>query len=190
MICFQMPTFSLQFPADEIEALASRFGYADDARLLATGAAARARGYYTRAEFVTACAWKTARSRSKVATNTQRAVIKATRQALTTTDEQTRMNALLELHGVGVPTASTLLYVAFPDDYPILDVRALESLGVKPRSQYPVSFWLQYLDACRDLARRCAVSIRTLDKALWQYSKEQSATRPPLRAMDFGPASG
>jgi hypothetical protein len=84
------------------------------------------------------------------------------------------MNALLELKGVGVPTASTLLYVAFPDDYPILDVRALESLGVKPRSQYPVSFWLQYLDACRELARRCGVSIRTLDKALWQHSKEPS----------------
>ena len=45
-----------------------------------------------------------------------------------------------------MPTASTLLYFAFPDDYPILDVRALESLGVKPRSQYPVSFWLEYLD--------------------------------------------
>ena len=55
------------------------------------------------------------------------------------------MTALLELDGVGVPTASTLLYCAFPDHYPILDVRALESLGVKPRSQYPLSFWLGYL---------------------------------------------
>ena len=52
-----------------------------------------------------------------------------------------------------MPTASTLLYFAFPDDYPILDVRALESLGVKPRSQYPVSFWLGYLAACRQIAR-------------------------------------
>jgi hypothetical protein len=62
----------------------------------------------------------------------------------------------------------------FPDDYPILDVRALESLGVKPRSQYPVSFWLEYLSACRGLARRHGVSIRTLDKALWQHSKERA----------------
>ena len=73
-----------------------------------------------------------------------------------------------------MPTASTLLYFAFPDDYPILDIRALESLGVKPRSTYPVSFWLEYLDACRELAARAGVSIRTLDKALWQYSKELS----------------
>jgi hypothetical protein len=172
---FRMPTFKVQFPASEIEALATRFGYADDARLLAVGAAARTRGYYTREEFVEACAWKTARSRPKVASNTEAAVVEATSKAFAVSDEATRMNALLELEGVGVPTASTLLYVAFPDDYPILDVRALESLGVKPRSQYPVSFWLQYLTACRELARRRDVSIRTLDKALWQYSKERGA---------------
>jgi hypothetical protein len=160
-----MPTFELQFPAAEIAALASRFGDADDARLLGAAAAARARGHYTREEFIAVCAWKTARSRSKVASNPERAVVEATRRALATPDEETRMDALLELQGVGVPTASTLLYFAFPDDYPILDVRALESLGVKPRSQYPVRFWLAYLCACRDLARRSRVSIRTLDKA-------------------------
>jgi hypothetical protein len=75
---------------------------------------------------------------------------------------------------VGAPTASTLLYVAFPDDYPILDVRALESLGVKSRSTYPVSFWLAYLEACRTLARENGVSLRTLDRALWEHSKERS----------------
>jgi hypothetical protein len=120
------------------------------------------------------CGWKTVRSRPKVASNTEDAVVDATRRALAAEDEATRITALLALDGVGVPTASTLLYFAFPDDYPILDVRALESLGVKPRSQYPVGFWLEYLAACRELARRAGVSIRTLDKALWQYSKELS----------------
>jgi hypothetical protein len=172
-----MPTFELQFPAGDVEALASRFGYPDDARLLEAGVAARARGHYTREEFIEVCAWKTTRSRSKVTSNTEAAVVEATGKALATSDEATRMSALLELEGVGVPTASTLLYVAFPDDYPILDVRALESLGVKPRSQYPVSFWLTYLSFCRELARSCGVSIRTLDKALWQHSKERAATR-------------
>jgi hypothetical protein len=54
-------------------------------------------------------------------------------------------------------------------------VRALESFGVKPRTQYPVSFWLAYLGACRELAQRHGVDIRTLDKALWQHSKEADA---------------
>jgi hypothetical protein len=38
-----------------------------------------------------------------------------------------------------------------------------------------VSFWLEYLLACRTLAGRHGVSIRTLDKALWQHSKERGS---------------
>jgi hypothetical protein len=171
-----VPTFKLQFPARQIQALASRFPDFDESRLLAAGAVARARGHYTRQEFIEVCAGKTVRSRAKVARNGEATVIETTGRALATSDEATRMGALLELEGVGVPTASTLLYCTFPSDYPILDVRALESLGVKPRSQYPVSFWLGYLSACRELAGRHGVSLRTLDKALWQYSKER-ATR-------------
>jgi len=172
-------TFQLQFPADEIEPLAVRSGYVDDPRRLALGAAARGRGFYTKEEFIAVCEWKTPRSRPKVAANTEAAVVQATRRALTADDERTRVEALLKLGGVGIPTASTLLYFAYPSDYPILDFRALESLGVKSRSTYPVSFWLQYLEACRELARQNGVSLRTLDLALWQHSKEQSATVVP-----------
>jgi GrpB-like predicted nucleotidyltransferase (UPF0157 family) len=168
------PRFELQFPIGEVPALASRFPVMDDGPGLTVGIAVRARGHYTRAEFIEVCAWKTARSRPKVAANSEPAVVDATRRALTADDEARRISALLELEGVGVPTASTLLYFVFPEAYPILDVRALESLGVKPRSGYPVSFWLAYLSACRTLARRAGVSIRTLDKALWQHSKERN----------------
>lgn len=167
-------TFRLQFRAEEIEALAARFGSPDESRLLAVGAAVRSRGHYMRAEFIEVCAWKTPRSRPKVSANNEAAVAEATGRALAASVEATRFAALLELQGVGAPTASTLLYCAFPDDYPILDVRALESLGVKARSSYPMSFWLGYLEACRALALASGVSIRTLDKALWQYSKERS----------------
>src|SRR5947209_19907179 len=103
--------FELQFPAREIEPLAGRFGYVDDAPLLTRGTAACARGYYTRGEFIEVCAWKTPRSRPRVASNSRRSIVTRTGRALTVTDESDRITALLELHGVGVPTASTLLYV-------------------------------------------------------------------------------
>jgi hypothetical protein len=169
-----MPAFRMQFPCRDVGPLASRFGALDDAACHAAGGAARERGHYSRKELVLVCAWKTARSRSRVAANSAKDIKRATQRALATENEATRMEALLTLTGVGVPTASTLLYFAFPDAYPILDVRALESLGVKARSQYPVSFWLAYLGACRELAVQCGVDIRTLDRALWQYSKEQA----------------
>jgi hypothetical protein len=174
-----VPAFEIQFPPEQVPELAARFPELDESAPDAIGAAARARGYYLRREFLLACAWKSPRSAPRVALNTESAVRAATRRALADPDETIRMQALLSLNGVGVPTASTLLYFAFPALYPILDVRALESLGVKPRSQYPIGFWLGYLEECRALAARCGVSIRTLDKALWQWSKERSAAAWP-----------
>jgi len=165
--------FELQFDPALITGLAARFGYTEDDRCLAAGRAARRRGFYTRDEFLLVCAWKTPRSRPKVAVNDEEAVRRATARALAAIDERDRLEALTALTGVGVPTASTLLFFAFPDDYPILDVRALESLGQKGRSTYPASFWLEYLAACRRLALEHDVSVRTLDKALWQHSKER-----------------
>ena len=168
-------SFVLQFPPEEIPALAARFGDTDDEPCRRAGAAARARGRYRRGEFLLVCAWKSARSRPLVAANSAAAIGCATGAALAATGEAERMEALLVLDGVGVPTASVLLHFAHPADYPILDVRALESLGHKGRSVYPVSFWLRYLDACRALAARHGVSVRTLDKALWQHSRECAA---------------
>jgi hypothetical protein len=172
-----LAAFELQFPAAEIQSLALRFPGQDDPGFRVTGAAVRARGYYTRGEFIRVCRWKTPRSAPKVTANSARTVRRATGSALVTEDEQVRMQALLGLDGVGVPTASTLLYCVWPERYPILDVRALESLGVKPRSVYPLRFWLEYLAACRALSARYDVDLRTLDKALWQHSKERSMPR-------------
>ena len=170
-----MPDFELQFPPEQIQALASRFAYDEDVASSAAGAAAAARGHYTRDEFLRVCAWKSARSRPLLQSNDAPAVEAATRAAFATPDEAARMGALTGLRGVGVPVASALLHFAFPDRYPILDVRALESLGRKGRSVYPVSFWLAYLHSCRDLAAEHGVSLRTLDKALWQHSKEHGS---------------
>ena len=162
----------LQFDPAEIAALAARFPPGDDSSVAAIGAAAARRGHYTRGELMAVCEWKSPRSRPLVARNTRAAVTRATRRALSSADERDRIEALLALSGVGVPTASVLLHFASPAAYPILDVRALEALGVKGRSTYPVAFWLEYLETCRAIAAEHGVSLRTLDKALWQFSKE------------------
>jgi hypothetical protein len=168
--------FALQFPADEIPRLAARFSYSkSDETCLAAGATARERGHYSREEFILICAWKTERSKRRVASNSEPAIELATRRVFRSRDEGKRIETLTGLDGVGVPTGSALLYFAFPDDYPILDVRALESLGQKARTVYPINFWLEYLLACRRIAGEANVSIRTLDKALWQASKERGS---------------
>ena len=57
--------------------------------------------------------------------------------------------------------------------YPILDYRALWSLSLKLPKCYSFEFWWAYVEYCRELSSRNGVDMRTLDKALWQYSKEK-----------------
>ncbi len=173
--------FTLQLDPAQISALAARFPVTDDRRVTAAGRAAAARGHYTRAEFMLVCRWKTVRSMPRVASNSASAIRKATATAFATAELVDQISALLALDGVGMPTASTLLHFAFPERFPLLDVRALASLGVV-RSSYTPAFWARYVEACRRLAGASGVSLRTLDKALWQYSKEGSvSSRAPVR---------
>jgi hypothetical protein len=169
-----MASFRLQFPLAEIEPLAARFGEGDgDGAIAAAAGAARERGFYTKPELVLICEWKTARSRSRVAKNTDAFVERITAAAFATGDEHERMAALCVLRGVDTPSASVLLHFAFPDRYPIIDWRALESLGRRESPPYSIAYWLSYVDACRELATQAGVSMRVLDKALWQYSRER-----------------
>jgi hypothetical protein len=169
-----MDGFALQFDPAQLPALAARFPDSDETEVSAAGQAARLRGYYTRSEFVTVCRWKTPRSAPKVALNSAAAIRRACQAAFATESLEPQIRIILGLSGVGVPTASTLLHFAFPERFPILDVRALESLGVTGRSSYTPAFWASYVVACRSLAAAHGVSLRALDKALWQYSKERS----------------
>jgi hypothetical protein len=170
-----MPTFALQFPIRQVPEYAAR--YADeDGEVLAIGRRARDRGHYTLEEFVTACRWKTPRSAPLVAQNSADSVEAATRAALgETNSERERVEALLSLRGVGWPTSSVLLHLAYPERYPILDVRALHALGVRAPSTYSFRFWQAYVAACVRLAEQAGMDGRTFDQALWQWSKEQGS---------------
>ena len=168
-----MPAFTLQFPLEQVRELAGRFPSEGDAEMLALGRAARERGHYRRDEFVVVCRWKTPRSGPLVAENDADVVEARTGVALSpASGERERIEALRSLRGVEWATASVLLHLAYPDRYPILDTRALHALGVRSAS-YSFRFWEAYVTACRDLATRATVDGRTLDQALWQWSREQ-----------------
>jgi hypothetical protein len=166
--------FVLQFPMSEVPDLAARYAYEDDEAVIAMGEAACVRGYYSRDEFVAVCRWKTPRSASRVALNSVESIERATGAALAeSSSERARIEALRSLHGVEWPTASVLLHLSYPERYPILDKRALHALGVRAPSAYSFRFWWAYVTACRQLAEQAGVDGRTLDQALWQWSKEQ-----------------
>lgn len=169
-----MPEFELQFPIEQVREYAARYAYEDDAEVIAIGQAARERGNYTRDEFIAVCRWKTPRSAPLVASNSAESIEAATRVALSESGtERERMDALRSLRGVGWPTASVLLHLAYPERYPILDVRALQALGVRPPAAYNFRFWDGYRQASVSMAREAGVDGRSFDRGLWQWSKEQ-----------------
>lgn len=130
------------------------------------------RGWYAKAEFEEVCFWKSPRSRPRVQKNGDDYIKSVTQIALSTGDERLRIEVLTLLDGVSWPTASVLLHFGYRNLYPILDFRALWSLGVEKPPVYDFDFWREYTSTCRDLAGRAGVTMRMLDRALWQFSKE------------------
>jgi hypothetical protein len=170
----RMPEFSLQFPFEQVREYAARYTD-DDEDVLAIGRTVRGRGHYTLDEFREVCRWKTPRSAPLVAQNSGDVVEAATRVALAdAASERERVKELQSLRGVGLPTASVLLHLVYPERYPILDVRALHALGV-PAPSHSYRLWESYVGEYRRLVSQADVDGRTLDQALWQWSREQSS---------------
>src|SRR5688500_1448129 len=127
----------------------------------------KARGYLLQDEFIRLCRWKTPRSQSKVASNPADYIEAVTQTALTTQNERLRIEELLLLNGIRWPTASVILHFCHADPYPILDVRALWSLGIDANNvPYNFELWNKYTQFCRKLTKEANVTMRQLDVAL------------------------
>lgn len=168
----------LQFPIDDVaqysraydEGLNPRDRRLTEQIIREVFPAYRARGYLKKNEFLTVCAWKTQRTQSRCAKNDEDFIEEVSRLVLTTQSEALKIQAWTLLFGVKWPTASVFLHFAFEDRYPILDFRALRSLGFAKPPPYTLKFWESYAATCRALAASARVSMRVLDQALWKYS--------------------
>lgn len=145
--------------------------------------------------------WSGARVRRLCEMNTEDEVKEISAVSFSAKSERLRIGSLLSLSGVRWPMASSILHFGFPGHYPILDVRAMRSVGGK--TSYTLEEWLDYIQLCREAAERLGVSMRQLDKALWaqdkhnqEYSSDapanltSSPTVPPDRARRRGRRSG
>jgi hypothetical protein len=169
----------LRFPTARIPALAQQYEArqsARDRRLTAelTGRvfpSYAAKGYLTREEFLTVCAWKTPRSAARCAENDEELIAAVSRLVRTTQVEPLRIQLWTLLTGVQWPTTSVFVHFTFPTQYPILDFRALWSVRATVPPTYTFAFRWQYATFCRELAGAAGVTMRALDQALWVYSK-------------------
>ena len=128
--------FSLRFPARDVRKWAALYDARADDGLAELGRRARERGYLTGKDLRALARWKTPRTAAQVARNEEGFVREVTRVAFATDCERPRIEVLMLLRGVAWPTASVILHFVYPERYPILDYRALWSVGVSPAPRY------------------------------------------------------
>ena len=167
--------FKLKFDVSQVEKYASEYSYErSESEVIKNSLKIRDRGYLTKSELQIIGNWKTPRSKPKIAANSEHYVKEVTSIAFSTKNEKLRIEILNLLEGVSWSTASVLLHFYHIENYPILDFRALYSIScehIKPQ-YYNFIFWLSYTEFIRNLADKAGADMRTIDQALWQYSKK------------------
>jgi len=166
--------FKLKFPAKDIPRWAAKYDYPESDDLPAQiGELAKAEGSLTRSQFLEMARWKTSRSKSRCAKNSDEFVAEVTSAALRSNIPRFKVEVLTLLDGVDWPTASVILHFCDRERWPIIDFRAFWSLGQdSPAGRYTVDMWTAYTLYTRQLAHSAKVDMRTLDRALWAYSKQ------------------
>lgn len=169
--------FALRFDPRAIEFWASRFPDGPTTLRIMNEIVpgTRERGALSKADFLTICEWNSTRPRALYRSNAEDFIREITRVSFATKHERVRIEVLTLLSGVSLATASVLLHFCAPDPYPILDQHSLWSLQATPPRKFDFDFWWQYVLVTRKLAKQARVDMRTLDRALWQYARENQS---------------
>jgi hypothetical protein len=140
---------------------------------------AKKRGYLTPSELEAVCYWKSPRAIHHIRSNSRSAIRAATRLALTIRSERGRLEALRQLKGVSVPTASALLTLVDPRRYGVIDIRVWQLLyvvGTVRQNEAGIGFnfkhWEQFLTVLRHFARKYGVTARDIERTLFLVHRE------------------
>jgi hypothetical protein len=164
--------FSPRLTPSEAVGCAARYKAIDDEDALKAGRRIKA-GECSRAHLQTIFKWKTKdRGKSRIARNSDAEIEDALRLTILAKEPRSGLAVLTGLYGVDIPVASAIATAIHPDRYTVIDRRALETLGYKGAANMPL--YLEYLAYCTALATDWNMSLRTLDRALWQWSSERN----------------
>jgi hypothetical protein len=164
----------LRCKTSELSCFAARYQYPlQETDLLELRETIKKRGFLTKDELRALARWKAPRNAGHIENNSEEYIKEITTFALSAETERVRIEVLTNLDGVQWPTASVILHFFHKERYPIMDYRALWSVSIPQPVQYYFDFWWCYVEFCRELSDRTNLDMRTLDRALWQYSKEK-----------------
>ncbi|MBN2002471.1 MAG: hypothetical protein JXA21_03870 [Anaerolineae bacterium] len=139
--------------------------------------------YLTAAEFEEILQWKLdqqfGRQRDRRTANTEDVIRAVTGLALTIThadkeyELELRMSILCSLRGVGVPVASAVLALVFPEEYAVIDFRGWRQIFGKEQETFSIPDYRKYMHEIRRLADELeGWSVQEVDHAIWEYDKQ------------------
>ncbi|MBO6515222.1 MAG: hypothetical protein JJ975_01550 [Bacteroidia bacterium] len=132
------------------------------------------RGWLEKEDFLTICLWKSRRPKKLYIANAALEIKNCTRAAFSEKDELLKLNHLTKLSGVSVPTASAILSVTNPQDYPIIDERCIQSLnklGCITWETITPNRWLDYISIVRTIAKAYGKTAREVEMGLFAYNR-------------------
>ena len=163
----------LRIPYNKLKYWASRYNYPiSEDNLINKKSTIQKRGYLTKENLEEICKWKSPRSAGNMQSNSEEYINEITSLSFKSQDERTRIEVLTVLDGVGWPTASVILHLFHKQKYPLLDFRALWSINTEVPNTYNFIFWWEYVQYTRLLSKKYDIDMRSIDRALWQFSKE------------------
>jgi thermostable 8-oxoguanine DNA glycosylase len=138
--------------------------------------------YFNKPEFLAMCNWKSPRPRHLYQSNSSADIRRVSIKLFAAKCEKQKVELLTSLRGVGVPTASAILTLTDPQDYGVIDIRVWQLLyqyGAVATRPSGVGFstenWLEFLERLRYWARKFNVTVRDVERALFEHHKEHQS---------------
>lgn len=151
------------------------------------------RGYLFKKEFVSIGKWKTERQKARYELNDDQKVEGTTKRAFKATGKD-KLKILCELGGVGVPVASAILTVVYPNEYCIIDYRTWRALlwlrmltkqasftfiSYEEYSDFldsydvygNVNVYFMFLQTLRNIGAKRKLTPRQVEMALWKFDQ-------------------
>ena len=82
-----------------------------------------------------------------------------------------RFGILCALRGVGVPVASAILALVFPERFAVIDFRGWRQVFGEEKTVFSVSDYKRYLPKIQNLAQELGWPVQEVDLAIWEYDR-------------------
>lgn len=89
-------------------------------------------------------------------------------------ETELRVSILCSLRGVGVPVASAVLALVFPEKYAVIDFRGWRQVFGEDRRTFSISDYQRYLQEVERLAIELGWPVQEVDLAIWEYDRINS----------------